>query len=188
LIKECIDLYSILGYSLYMNIQDTLKMLDQELKETTGRELFVCGGAAMQAMGAWERVTYDIDTIMPKIDEELLAAARRVAVKLGLSQDWLNNGPDSLLQELERGWRDRVVEMYHGENLSVYSLGKMDLLKTKLWATCDRMEDIEDILFLSPTKEELLEAKQWVLQRDASDFWPEIIEEAMREIERRKNG
>lgn len=188
MITKHIDLLIILTYSLYMDVKETLKILDQELKGSTGRDLFVCGGAAMIAMGAWERVTYDIDTILPRIDEELLEAARRVASKLGLSKDWLNNGPDSLIQDLEKGWRERVVELYRGENLSVYALGKADLIKTKLWATCDRMEDIDDILFLSPTHEELSEAKEWVLKRDASAVWPQIVEETMKEIERRRNG
>ena len=171
-----------------MDIKETLKMLDMELENTTGRDLFVCGGAAMFALGAWERVTYDIDTILPLIDEDLCAASERVAEKLGLSKDWLNNGPDSLLQYLEKGWRERVVELYLGKNLCVYALGRSDLLKTKLWATCDRMEDIEDILFLSPSAEELLDAKEWVLKRDASSFWTQIVEESLKEIERRKNG
>ena len=39
--------------------------------------------------------------------------------------------------------------------LTVYALSRQDLLNTKLWAACDRIEDVADILCMKPSAAEL---------------------------------
>ena len=63
-------------------------------------------------------------------------------------------------------------------------MSRLDLIRMKFWAACDRMDDIPDILTLRPTEEELADAESWVLQCDGSEVWPKIVKECRNEIER----
>jgi len=53
---------------------------------------------------------------------------------------------------------------------------RTDLLKTKLFACCDRDEDFDDCLALKPTESELAKAISWVKFRDTNELWPDHVE------------
>ncbi|MCG5055450.1 MAG: hypothetical protein KA712_20990 [Myxococcales bacterium] len=48
--------------------------------------------------------------------------------------DWLNNGPMQLSDVLPTGWRERVQPIFQGQVLALSTLGRPDLLKSKLFA------------------------------------------------------
>jgi hypothetical protein len=51
----------------------------------------------------------------------------------------------------------------------------LDLLKTKLFAFCDRDQDLQDCIALKPTVKELEACIDWVSERDANKDWPENV-------------
>lgn len=169
-----------------MDVQKTLQLLDGTLKEMgVERDLFICGGAALILLRVSSRATMDVDVLSPQIDRTLSSAAEKVGKELGLQSNWLNNGPSDLLKYLGEGWEDRCSLSFDGLALKVFSLSRLDLIRTKFWAACDRMDDIPDILALRPSDEELTDAESWVLQCDASEVWPKIVRACRREIARR---
>lgn len=150
------------------------------------RTIVICGGSALVALGWIRRETRDVDVIEPILDEALLDAAALTADKLGLDSDWLNNGVSPIKSSLPSGWEARTVTIYQGLSLTVKALGRQDLLSTKLLGACDRGDDISDLVGAEITEEELHIAKSWVLKQDASNIWPRIVDQCIREIIRRQ--
>src|SRR3954454_24315440 len=74
-----------------------------------------------------------------------------------LLDDWLNIGPMQLGDVLPAGWRERVQRIFEGRVLVLSTLGRSDLLKSKLFALCDRGTDLLDCIALAPTAEDLAE-------------------------------
>ncbi len=171
-----------------MNTKKVLEALAKALSDKKQYQLYICGGAALNLLGISSRETADIDVLEPKLDEALKNAGDLVAKEFGLSEKWLNNGPASLIRDLAPGWQERAVLAFSESGLKVYSLARQELINSKLWAACDRIQDINDMVFLDPSEEELETAKKWVLPLDASELWPDIIEQCIEVIrERLKN-
>lgn len=143
-------------------------------------EGIIIGGAALVFLQITTRFTRDVDCLSPPIPEEIKKAATEFALEqkhLNLHEKWFNDEPKALSIELPDGWRDRLQPLYHGKNLRFQTLGRADFLKTKLYAYCDRtMPDLEDLLKLKPTIQELLNSIAWVQQRDTNPSWPEHVE------------
>lgn len=167
-----------------MNVEAIVKNFDEFLaKNSLKFESIVIGGAALIIMGVIQRETLDIDCLDPKIPGDILKAAhefRKSNPKLSLSESWINNGPDSLVKNLPKGWRLRIVPLYSGKAITFYTLGRIDLLMTKLFAFCDRDIDLNDCLMMKPTKEELEECFSWVVIQDANPHWPKNVENHFR--------
>lgn len=168
-----------LDYPYYMalapnNLKEILTELDQELTAASEqRTLVVCGGGALLAVDVISRTTRDIDVITPELDPVLQKIAAEVGKRHGLEPGWLNNGPASLARDLQQGWRERTTLIYRGRSLVMESLGRRDLLATKLFAFCDRDEqDLEDILQMRISWSEVAVWEDWLLERDASELWP----------------
>jgi hypothetical protein len=158
------------------NWQAALQKLDETLlQRNIQRDLIVCGGTALLILDIIDRETRDIDVVSPELDAELKKAATEVARMLSLPDDWINDGPKSLASELLEGWRMRVKPLFQGKALTLHVLGRVDLVATKIYAFCDREDDFQDVLKLKPTTQELDEIYPWVLERDASSFWPERV-------------
>lgn len=135
----------------------------------------IIGGAALIAMGVITRATKDMDCLFPEIPDEIKQASQDFAREnpaLDLVDNWLNNGPMSLVNDLPEGWRERLVEVYTGQAVVLQTLGRTDLLKTKLFALCDRLEDWADCIALAPVPEELDGCLPWVTARDGNPDWP----------------
>lgn len=66
--------------------------------------------------------------------------------------------------------------------MQLFTLSRTDLLRTKLYALCDRGLDFDDCLKLAPTKEEIEHCLPWVLQGDANPLWPKRVEEMIGEL------
>ncbi len=138
----------------------------------------IIGGAALIALGIVTRTTKDVDCLFPEIPDAIKQASKDFAREnpsLDLIDNWLNNGPIRLVDDLPEGWRERLAPVYAGQALVLQTLGRTDLLKTKLFALCDRLEDWADCVALAPTAEELDDCLPWVTARDANAFWAEHV-------------
>ncbi|MGK5084447.1 DUF6036 family nucleotidyltransferase [Bdellovibrionota bacterium FG-1] len=160
------------------NIQTILCELDQALaKLSENRILIVCGGSALLVVDLIDRTTRDIDVITPELDTVLKDLATLIGKRHGLEEGWLNNGPASLARDLEPGWKNRTESIFQGVALRLESLGKRDLLASKLFAFCDRDEqDLDDIWGMAPSWSEVESLRNWLLDRDASVLWPRRVE------------
>lgn len=160
--------------------------IDQELRFLgTRRDLIICGGAALIAMGVVARETRDVDVLVPLLDDQIKSIAERIAGSFGLKAGWLNNGPKDLIQELPNAWESRCTIVFEGKNLTVRSIGRVELICSKLYAAADRPEHLPDLIALRPSEEELQYAAAWVLERDASQIWPQIVGECTNVVRER---
>ena len=149
----------------------------------------VIGGAALSVMDVTDRVTKDVDLIDPKIPNEIKKASVdfiKNNPRFELNPDnWFNNGPDGLVHDLPNGWRVGLVKIFEGKSLSLLTLGRIDLLKTKLYAYCSRETDFDDCIALKPTEEELKQCKQWVIEGDGNPLWPQVVDDYFSRIRER---
>jgi hypothetical protein len=153
-------------------------------------EAVVIGGTALNLLGVISRQTRDCDVLVPTLSDEMLSAARAFAEEqrsMGspLGEDWLNNGPASLVKNLPGGWEGRLRPLLSGKALTLQSLGQSDLLKTKLFAYCDRRTDLADCLALAPTAGDLADALAWVQQQDTNDLWPDYVRQMFDALSKR---
>ncbi len=173
-----------------MQFPKILEFLNEELKKHNAeRELVIYGGAALICLGWVSRNTRDVDVIIPDLDPIIIEAAEAVGKREGLASGWLNNGVAPFKSLLPIGWEMRSVVVFEGSHLTVKSLGRQDLIGTKLLGACDRGDDVSDLVRLPVTKDELQVAKEWVLNQDASEIWPKIVNECcikiLRQLERK---
>jgi hypothetical protein len=171
--------------------RQTLEYFDDFLK-ARGLQLdaIVVGGSALVLIGIIDRPTRDVDVLHPDLPPQIAEASRAFALQMRqrgieLADTWLNNGPSSLSKVLPEGWRHRTQPAFSGRALVLETLGRADLLKTKLFALCDRGTDLADCIAFSPTAEELEEAMPWVTLQDANDVWPSHVESTILDLRRR---
>lgn len=106
------------------------------------RELTIAGGAALVVLYDARDSTRDVDVVVsaPGVRE----AARVVAVKLGLPEDWLNDGAKGYLHGLSLG--DVVLQ---SAGLIVRALSPQQLLAMKLCAWRDDVDVADARLLLT---------------------------------------
>jgi uncharacterized nucleotidyltransferase DUF6036 len=153
-------------------------------------EAVVIGGTALNLLGIVSRPTKDCDILDPPLSAPVLEAARAFAAQLratgeALSEDWLNNGPMSLADALPAGWRERLQIVFEGTAIRLRCLGREDLLRSKLFALCDRSVDLGDCVALAPTSEELQAILPWLEQQDGNPEWPAHVRAALADLGRR---
>lgn len=102
-------------------------------------------------------------------------AALEVARDLGLSGDWLNNGPSSGDGGLYRlglpdGLAERLTWRRFGQHLAVGFISRFDQIHFKLYAAVDQAGGYHasDLHALRPTDEELVAAAAWSHSHDPS--------------------
>ena len=144
-------------------------------------EATVVGGTALVLLGVTERQTRDVDILAPALTPSIREAARDFAQSLRaggqeLADDWLNNGPSQLAAQLPSRWPSRRQPVFEGAALTLMALGRSDLLKTKLFALCDRGTDLADCVALAPTPHELAAAEPWVTAQDSNPGWPDHVQ------------
>lgn len=146
------------------------------------------GGAALQLLGVTQRTTKDCDVLSPQISAEVSEAAIQFAEKEGLYKNWFNNGPASLIRDLPFGWDQTLVLVFAGKRLKLYSLSRLDLLRSKLFAFVDRGIDLDDLLHLKPSIEEINSLLAWLKDRDGNPDWPTYVDLQLAELIRRLHG
>jgi len=164
-----------------MRPRPTIRAFDAYLTNRRLRfDAIVVGGSALALLGVTDRQTRDFDILHPELSGEVTEAARAFAAQkrgegVELADDWLNNGPMQLVDVLPEGWRLRVRTVFAGDALILRALGRADLIKTKVFALCDRGTDLADCIALAPTADELKEAEPWVAEQDANPMWPDHV-------------
>jgi Nucleotidyltransferase of unknown function (DUF6036) len=153
-------------------------------------EAVVIGGAALNLLGVVSRPTKDCDILHPALPREIVEAARAFAAQARrrgdtLDDDWLNNGPASLARHLPAQWQARLQTVFTGQALVLRCLGRDDLLRSKLWALCDRGIDLADCVALAPTPDELASILPWLEGQDANPDWPAHARATVADVARR---
>ncbi|MBF0106204.1 MAG: hypothetical protein HQM16_12855 [Deltaproteobacteria bacterium] len=142
----------------------------------------IIGGAALIVLGIVDRKTRDVDCLDPSLPLDVKKASVDFAKKFNktthetpLIENWFNNGPQTLKRDLPKDWQKRAVTFFKGQSLNLKTLGRQDLLLSKLFAYCDRQADLNDCLALKPTLAELKSSYEWVVERDANPIWPRHV-------------
>lgn len=163
---------------------DLVTAFDAYLHERGLRfECVVIGGGAMILAGIIDRPTKDLDCLDPEIPEPIAQAARDFAhARPELWERWFNNGPRSLIRDLPPDWEEHLQLVFEGKSLTLRTLGRLDLLRSKLFAYCDRQQDLDDCVALSPTAEELETCLPWVAERDGNPDWPRHVRVSLRAL------
>ncbi len=174
-----------------MKPKETITAFDSFLAERgLSLEAVVIGGAALGLLGVVSRQTRDCDILYPKLPQAIEDAAKAFAKTRSkggdlLADDWLNNGPSSLTDALPTGWKDRLQVAYQGKTITLHSLGRIDLLRSKLFALCDRGIDLQDCIALAPIVSELEEISPWLEEQDANPDWPAHTRATLDDLKRR---
>ncbi len=174
-----------------MRPRETLTAFDGYLVERALRlDAVVIGGTALNLLGIVSRPTKDCDILHPTLPEAIVEAARVFAAEMSrngepLQDDWLNNGPASLAKQLPPRWEERLQIVFTGACIHLQCLGREDLLRSKLFALCDRGIDLGDCLALAPTPEELAIVRPWLELQDLNPDWPAHVRGTLIDVERR---
>ncbi len=168
-----------------MKPHETIALFDEYLfSKGLTLDAVVVGGSALDLLGVISRQTKDCDVLHPALSDEIAAAAREFAAEqrargASLAEDWLNNGPASLMNDLPEGWVDRLQPVWKGRAIALQTLGRLDLLRSKMFAWCDRDIDYLDCLALRPTMQELAQIAPWLEARDGNPDWPAHVRERL---------
>lgn len=174
-----------------MDPKTTISAFDVFLERRGLRlDAVVVGGAALNLLGIISRATKDFDILHPSLSAAVAQAAQDFAASVraqgnALDNDWLNNGPAQVAALLPAAWQQRLQLAYSGRALVLHTLGRSDLLKTKLFAHCDRGTDLRDCIALAPSVAELREALPWVQGQDANPDWPAHVESTFADLSKR---
>ncbi len=174
-----------------MRSDETLTRFDAFLASRDLRlEAVVIGGAALNLLGVVTRPTRDCDILHPALPPAIVRAALDFAAAArrrgdDLDDDWLNNGPASLIRVLPPGWEARLVTVFTGTAIVLRCLGRDDLLRSKLFALCDRGLDLPDCIALAPTAAELAALAPWVADQDLNPDWPAHVGSTLADLGRR---
>ncbi len=168
-----------------MNPNEIISKFDKYLDgHNLSFEAIVIGGAALALLGVITRETQDCDVLDPKIPPAVDKASKDFVKTLrqqgqDIKEKWLNNGPEDLKNNLPQGWKSRIQLLFSGKALILYTLGRSDLLRTKLFAYCDRQQDLSDCIALAPSKKELYEVLEWLQEQDAHPGWPAHVQKSL---------
>ena len=169
-----------------------------ELLEARGLhyEVVLIGGGNLILRGLATRpTTKDLDLLgewttegvkpMRPMPEPLHIAIVDVARTYGLASDWVNLGPESLLDSgLPDGFVGRLKRHDYG-GLVAWLAGRFDMVCFKLYATVDqgpRSRHVQDLSDLRPSRDELVAAGRWTLTHDPSPGYRSLLVETLRQL------
>jgi hypothetical protein len=117
------------------------------------------------------------------IPEPLRDAVIDVGRAFGLADDWLNTGPDSLLDlGLPDGFSERLERRDFG-GLVAWLAGRFDMVCFKLYAAVDqgpRSRHFQDLQELEPERDGLLAAARWATSHDPSPGFRSLLIDTLR--------
>lgn len=166
---------------ILMDAKLTIAQFDIFLqKQGLAFEAVIVGGAALALLGVISRQTRDCDILDPLLPDEIQSAAKEFAISLRksgeiLQDNWLNHEPSSLSKLLPDGWQNSLQIIFNGKALVLHTLSRKDLLRTKLFALCDRGTDLADCIALKPSLDEIDEIISWVQAQDTNTDWPRHV-------------
>jgi hypothetical protein len=115
--------------------------------------------------------------------EPLRDAVIDVGRAFGLADDWLNTGPDSLLDlGLPEGFSERLERRDFG-GLVAWLAGRFDMVCFKLYAAVDqgpRSRHFQDLRELEAERDDLLAAARWATSHDPSPGFRSLLIDTLR--------
>jgi Nucleotidyl transferase AbiEii toxin, Type IV TA system len=154
------------------------------LENAEPQEWLLCGGAALTLHGFISRATRDVDVLcggdrngafvaLKSFSSATERAIRRVAeahpeLSSPIGSTWVNLGASKLAEwGLPEGYESRLTGIVIGERLTLYLLGRPDLIALKLFAASDDLGPRQavhesDLRALAPTETEMERATAWV--------------------------
>ncbi len=118
--------------------------------------------------------------------EPLRIAVVDVARTYGLASDWVNLGPESLLDlGLPDGFLGRL-ERHDYSGLVTWLAGRFDMVCFKLYAAVDqgpRSRHLQDLRGLRPDRDELLSAARWSVTHDPSPGYRSLLVDTLRQLD-----
>ena len=160
-------------------------------------EVALIGGGNLILRGLVSRpTTKDLDLLgewtsdgikpMRPMPEPFRIAVLDVARTYGLASDWVNLGPESLLDlGLPDGFLGRL-ERHDYRGLVAWLAGRFDMVCFKLYAAVDqgpRSRHLQDLGELSPNRNELLAAARWTVTHDPSPGFRSLLVETLHQLE-----
>jgi hypothetical protein len=160
-------------------------------------EVVLIGGGNLILRGLVTRpTTKDLDLLgewtsdgirpMRPMPEPLRISVVDVARTYGLASDWVNLGPESLLDlGLPDGFAGRLERHDYG-GLVTWLAGRFDMVCFKLYAAVDqgpRGRHLQDLRELQPDRDELLAAARWTVTHDPSPGFRSLLVDALRQLD-----
>lgn len=131
-----------------------------------------------------ERTADGVTPIRP-MPEPLRDAVIDVGRAFGLADNWLNTGPDSLLElGLPDGFIERLERRDFG-GLVAWLAGRFDMVCFKLYAAVDqgpRSRHFQDLRDLNSDRDDLLSAAHWATSHDPSPGFRSLLVETLRAV------
>ena len=104
-------------------------------------QMIMGGGGAMILAHQFPLGTTDIDAVAKGIElSELDVLVKKIAEEQNISKDWLNPYFSTFAHTLPSDYGDRLVEVFRGEKMRVFALGKEEMLLMKCFA--HRQKDV----------------------------------------------
>jgi hypothetical protein len=159
-------------------------------------EVVLIGGGNLILRGLVTRpTTKDLDLLgewtadgikpMRPMPEPLRIAVVDVARTYGLASDWVNLGPEALLDlGLPDGFFGRLERHDYG-GLVAWLAGRVDMVCFKLYAAVDqgpRSRHLQDLRELRPDREELLTAARWSITHDPSPGYRALLVDTLGQL------
>lgn len=146
----------------------TLTILDEELNGCDEVYEIIISGGAVMSLYVNSRRTHDIDVVHGSLTKELLEASDRVAKKLKLRSNWLNDAASSFNKNFEPGWEDRSLPVFNGNHLIVKAIANEDLIRTKYISFLTRGFDLDDLIYLAPKREVIIKLMKFSLSNNVT--------------------
>jgi len=159
-------------------------------------EVVLIGGGNLILRGLVTRpTTKDLDLLgewtadgikpMRPMPEPLRIAIVDVARAYGLASDWVNLGPESLLDlGLPDAFLERLERRDYG-GLVTWHAGRFDMVCFKLYAAAGqgpRSRHLQDLRELRPDRGELLTAAGWSVTHDPSPGYRSLLVDTLRQL------
>jgi len=158
-------------------------------------EAVAIGGSSLMLLGLIDRPTRDLDLAAlvshgayvkaDPLPPQLVEAAADVGNALGLSADWLNPGPTSIVDTgFPEGFASRV-EVRHYGGLTLHIASRYDQIFLKLYAAADQSpgsKHADDLRRLQPSRDELAAAARWTMSQDPSEGFRHLLRNALLEV------
>lgn len=161
-------------------IKNALNRLSELLNQANeSRTLLLVGGAALQLLGHTHKiVTTDVDNLLP-MDDLLKNLVIKIAKEMDLNENWLNSNSSSFARKNIDYFLNAQTVLSTG-SLTVQIVSITIFIELKVRAHLDRGFDLEDIIALHPTKEQLNNLKYTLLKE--GNHLPHVIEEDFKEM------
>jgi hypothetical protein len=168
-----------------------LKELDTWLVSKNRRIiLHVIGGYALELKNIQRGFqTEDIDSVLKISESDVIERINFIGEKYN-NQNWFDFGASSLT--VPNGYQERLEIIKEYENIDLYVLSNVDIIKMKVAAYHSRKErgiyrDLEDLKMLRPTEEQISDAINFYFNEYSKDLSGKFKAEFKKEVSELKS-